>query len=153
MDKDRLRKLFGKTGDFNHGAATLFGRAYLDSPDVTGENIDPTLKETASSLGLVCNEVSGLVTKALETAPTISCEENQLINARFVQGYITNTDEGITTEQIWSTFKHIDSCQNTDCHLLHNISTWDNILTPEEMGERFGKLVISWFEKHPEPSN
>ncbi|MFH1971285.1 MAG: hypothetical protein ABIJ05_02780 [Patescibacteria group bacterium] len=152
MDKEGLRKLFGKPGDFNPAAATIFGSAYLDSPDVTGENIDPTLKKIAGSSGLVCNEVSGLVTKALENAPTISCEENQLINARFIRGFITNTVEGITHEQLWSTFKHIDSCQNADCHLLHNISTWDNILTPEEMNRRFGKHVISWFEKHSETS-
>jgi hypothetical protein len=151
MDTERLRKLFGKTGDFNHSASTLFGRAYLDSPDVTGENIDPTIKEITSSLGLACNEVSVLVTKALESALIISCEENQLINARFIQGYITNTDKGITAEQIWSTFKHVDDCQNADCHLLHNMSTWDNILTREEMDRRFGKFVNSWFEKHSSP--
>lgn len=98
MDKEGLRKLFGKPGDFNPVTASIFGSAYLDSPDITSENIDPTLKEFAGSLGLVCNEVSGLVTKALENAPAISCEENQLINARFIRGFITNTDEGITNE-------------------------------------------------------
>lgn len=153
MDKEKLRMLFGQTGDFNQGAATVFGSTYLDSPDVTGKNIDSALKETVNSLGLACNEVSSLVTKALEAAPAISCEENQLICARFIRGRITNTDEGITAEQLWSTFKHADGCQNEDCYLLHNMSTWDNILTREEMGRRFGKFVNSWFEKHLEPTN
>jgi hypothetical protein len=152
MDKENLRDVFGQPGDFNQGAATLFGSAYLDSPDTTGKNIDPALKKATDSLGLACNEASGLVLKALENAPIISCEENQLINAHFIRGFINNKDEGITAEQIWSTFKHTDNCQNTDCLLLHNISTWDNILTPEEMNDRFGKQIIDWFEKHPETS-
>ena len=150
MNKDKLRNLLGHTGDFNPGAAAIFGKTYLDSPDTTGENLDPTIKKAADSLGLVCNEVGGLVKKALENSPVISCEENQLINARFIRSYITKTDEETTPEQIWSTFKHADNCHNPDCYKLHHISTWDNILTPKEMDERFGKIIVDWFQKHPE---
>lgn len=150
VDKDKLRNLLGRTGDFNPGAAAAFGKAYLDSPDTTGDNLDPTFKKAADSLGLVCNEVGSLVKKALENSPIISCEENQLINARFIRSYITNTNEEITPEQIWSTFKHADNCHNKDCRNLHNISTLDNVLSPEVMGERFGKTIIDWFQKHPE---
>lgn len=54
----------------------MFGKAYLDHPDLSGQ-VPDTAREGAESIGEEVRNISELVTRALETATPISCKVNQ----------------------------------------------------------------------------
>lgn len=138
MDAERLRSLFGKFGDRREFLEWMYGPAYLDHRDDTNEGIYPDLEEVFSE-GNVAN-VRPLIGRAIELIPEVTCEENQSILLRYLRGFIRG-DIDTTFEEIFSTWKHRQSCTNNKCTRLDHIVTLDRHFTPEEMKVTFGKEI------------
>ena len=144
-DREKLRKAFGKSGDVNPELAEMFGQAYLDHPeDTSGARIMPELEKVSEKTGGQFHEVSKLLERALEVAPTISCEEHQETLLRHLKDYLGLEDSPISHEEGFATTKHASACPNQKCRKLNTISTWDSVLTPNQMREAHGEEIVNW---------
>lgn len=121
MDKERLRRIFGKFGD-----------GILDD-----------LQGFAEERGLEVAEVGSLVGRAVESAPDITCRENQTILLGHLKGYI-NGNVDTSFEEIYSTMRHRKSCTSSKCRKIGNIASFDKRLTPEAMKSSFGEEIENW---------
>lgn len=119
MNKDRLRKLFGK-----------FGEVDLESG----------LEELIKSKGFKVQEMSGYIESSLEKAPHTDCKTNQSTLLSYLNGYI-NGDVQTTIESLWAVRKHMETCLDAKCERLDIISQFDKRLTPEEMEKSFGNEI------------
>ncbi len=111
VERKNLRKSFGQFGDVSPELTEIFGNAYLDAPDDTTQadfNLD----------GFESREVSGLISRKIESVEKISCKKNQELLATHLlfirtQGRRMNMDEG------WQTTVHSPACPTSLCHELH----------------------------------
>lgn len=126
---------------------TLFGKAYLDYPDTSG-NVPQGLKEAAEAIGHKIFDATELVGRALEIAPEIPCLENQRILAHHLRGFIGDEPSGIEWEDMWATQKHMVSCGDPSCREFMQAAALDHRLAPEQMKFCYGKIIDEWFEKH-----
>lgn len=138
MDKEGLRKLFGRRGDVNQNLEQMFGKAYLDSPDKSRENLPPELQD------LNVHNVGDLVERAVESAPIINCQANQSLIIRFLKEYIGGKDTSVSHEEWWQVVKHMDTCYGESCHELYEMACLDKYLTPEALMETYGEKIKGW---------
>jgi len=141
MNREHLRQLFGKTGDVNLNLAAMYGKAYLDYPDDSGEDIPDGLGEMG------CVKINGILDRQYEAAPEIGCESSQGILLDYLKKYISGEFIPATaefTEQLTAVFKHERNCGNPKCHKLSTISHMDKYLTPEDMKNGYGEIIENW---------
>lgn len=136
-ERDKIKKLFTQEPPFDKRLEKIFGGVYLDYPDLSGQ-VPDTIREAAGSIGEeVCN-ISELVANAIKEAKPISCEINQRLLRRAIEGYISST-ETISWEESWVIRAHMRDCGNKVCYELDRIATLDNRITPEHM-----RVLYEW---------
>jgi hypothetical protein len=136
MDKEALKEIFGTIGDFKPELERMFGEAYTNFGDTTG-NIPQELS------GFDVSNVGSLIERAIEQSPDIACKFNQIQILRFIDGYIQGKDF-ITNQEWWSVIKHINECGEAPCHELYEIACRDISISPREMDEIYGDKIKNW---------
>lgn len=143
MDKERLRRLFGEFGDANEGLEKMFGSAYLDCRDDSNEGIPEDFRQFSESSGIQVCKISGLIERVMETAPEITCAENQAIFLKYLKGSIKGNPDS-TFEDIWAATKHSGRCSNNRCVRINNIIILEKRLPSEQIKADYGEEIKSW---------
>lgn len=131
LERDEIKRLFAQEPSFDKKLEEMFGEAYLDHPDLSGQ-VPDTMREATELIGEEVHNISELVARALETATPINCNVNQQLLRQAVEGYIAGT-KTISWEETWAVRAHMRNCGNQFCHKLDRIATLDNRVTPEQM--------------------
>jgi len=119
----------------------IFGQAYSeDQDDSTAERIPFDVWLASLKIGGDIANVTHLVGRALAMAPEISCQENQNILGRHLQGLIGEKSP-LTADELWASGKHRQTCANSTCQRLSEIVCQDKYLTGEEIGTLYGKEI------------
>ncbi len=123
VDKERLRELFGRLGDVD-----------TDTPE--------GIEELTRNSGIEPVYVNELVTRALENAIEIDCDNNQKLLFRYLDSY-TGIKKGDwpSNDEEWQIDKHMETCHNPICQRLNQISIWDKHLDGDEMKHRYGAQI------------
>lgn len=146
-DKDDCEELWVRTGPPDRHLEEMFGAAYMDFPDTSAE-VDPDLKEAAEKAGGVIYNITDLYARAIEQAPTITCDQNQLPLAKHLRGFMRDGVSEVSFGEIHMTTKHRESCANSVCLRFDAIAMEDQFLTPQEMRTLYGELIDTWFAEH-----
>lgn len=120
-DKESLRKLFGKDGDFNQNLADMFGNSYTDGPDDTKVDVTPEMEDA----GLL--NIRGILDRKYESLPKINCEDHKNILRKFLRG------ENCTFDEITSTTLHSEYCHDEICQRLNQIACLDQFYPLEDL--------------------
>lgn len=136
MSKEDLKKAFGTFGDVNNELENMFGEAYTNFGDSTG-NVPENLREFGAL------NIGPLLGRAIEHAPQLSCETNQIQILRYLNGYIQNKDF-VTYNEWWSVMNHMNTCRYASCNELYDIACKDVCVSPSEMDEMFGEKIRNW---------
>ena len=139
MSRDILRELFGEEGDVSRPLESMFGKAYLDHPDDSRENVADEFGDLAPDL----SNISGLVARAIEGAAEIDCQTNQQLLLKHLLSFMEG-ESVLTWEEGWQTTKHAGDCHNKNCVRLNDIVIMDKLMTPQEMKTQYGDLVKNW---------
>jgi len=125
----------------------MFGDAYLDSPDLSQEDIPQGLKEIVDGLGLkYANISSDLIGKAIERAPDWNCQEAQEKMLLYLKEYVSREPKPtVGWLDGWGWIKHREGCGNPACAELEIILHLDKYLTPEEMKIEYEEFMAKWF--------
>jgi len=112
----KLRDVFGRSGDFSSELANMFGHAYLDHPDDT-QSDDLGLR----AAGLPVYHINGLLERALASAPEISCRANQQILSNHLRAVRSREHIGqrMDWDQNFANNRHMEFCHNRRCQILH----------------------------------
>ena len=137
MDKE-IRKAFGEFGDFSPDLEKMFGKAYLDYPDSSKNNLPEGLTNESNLYN-----VGDLLERAIELSANIDCRSAQDITLRFLKGYISGSDS-VSHEEWFTVVKHIGDCHQKACHDLYNIAVMDNLITGQTMDKLFGDKIRNW---------
>lgn len=143
MSKEKFKKALEEAPDYKPFMENMFGPAYLDHPDDT-EKLPSDLQQVSDTIDGQIFDISGLVNRAIEQAPKITCLENQTLLLKFLDGYMRDGNPETTFEDSWTMTKHMEKCYNKDCWQLENIARLDKYLLPNVMRDDYGEVV----EKH-----
>lgn len=146
-EKDFLKEMgFGELNPFDKALETMFGDAYLDSPDLSQEDIPQGLKEIATNMGREVANISHLIDGAIEKASLWSCEEAQKRMILRLEEYVTREpNPTIGWLDLWAWIKHREHCASHVCAELDFILRMDKYLTPEEMKPDYEESMKKWF--------
>lgn len=124
-EKNQIRNLFGKEGDFNQGLANLFGDEYLDHPDDTQEGIPSEFVNAFDPL--VVSNVTNLAKRAIEAAPEIDCQTHQQLLQSVLKGGPLSFSDFVSTQN------HSRECFNRHCIRLSEIAVMDKYYSDKEL--------------------
>ncbi len=139
--KENLRRMLGHVGDgqIHPQLKLMFGEAYLNGPDDAVEGVPPEVEQATEGLGRVFN-VTGLVDRAIQRAPAISCLDSQRIMIRHLEGYMARTGT-MTWEQSWQIERHVLTCIDPRCRRLRDIAILDCFIPPADMRASYGQEI------------